>query len=70
MIESSINKNGENICKKFFSHNMEKIAIVDSNGEILTYFELLCSAIDVALELERENVLKGYSYMVVILLNL
>ncbi len=42
MIESSINKNGENICKNFFSHNMEKIAIVDSNGEILTYFELLC----------------------------
>ena len=30
MIESSINKNGENICKNFFSHNMEKIAIVDS----------------------------------------
>lgn len=49
---------------------MEKIAIVDSNGEILTYFELLCSAIDVALELEKRKCAKGYSYMVVILLNL
>ena len=58
MIESSINKNGENICKNFFSHNMEKIAIVDSNGEILTYFELLCSAIDVALELEKRKCAK------------
>ena len=43
------------ICEEIFSNNMKNIALIDSSGEAVSYYELMCSSIEMANKLEKNN---------------
>ena len=58
------------ICEEIFSNNMKNIALIDSSGEAVSYYELMCSSIEMANKLEKTTALKESYCMRVIQLNL